>query len=146
MTSTHETPMSLFSHNKCGKIAIEHWELDLFFYFTFYLFRGGGAYAPNAPPCLLACLACTVHSLYAGWVVDHGGLWTTSLIDYLANITGQFNIVQSGPARPHHTSHAHRGPNKLQPRGCMAGSHRLVVVVRAVLDSAIYPRSTTAEL
>jgi len=29
------------------KITIKHWELDLFFYFTFYLF--GGAYAPNAP-------------------------------------------------------------------------------------------------
>ena len=26
-----------------------------FFYFTFYLFGGGGAYAPNAPPCLANC-------------------------------------------------------------------------------------------
>jgi len=39
--------MSLFSHNKCGKITIKHWELDLFFNFTFYLFGGGGACAPN---------------------------------------------------------------------------------------------------
>jgi len=38
MTSTHEKPMSLFSHNKCGKITIKHWELDLFF--TFYFFGG----------------------------------------------------------------------------------------------------------
>jgi len=117
-----------------------------FFILHFTYFGARVRTHPTHPPCLRACLACTVHSLYAGWVVDHGGLWTTSLIDYLANITGQFNIVQSGPARPHHTSHAHRGPNKLQPRGWLAGSHRLVVVVRAVLDSAIYPRSTTAEL
>ena len=35
MTPTHETPMSLFSHNKCGKITIKHWELDLFFILHF---------------------------------------------------------------------------------------------------------------
>jgi len=27
--------MSLFSHNKCGKITIKHWELDLFFILHF---------------------------------------------------------------------------------------------------------------
>jgi len=47
MTATHETPMSLFSHNKCGKVTtIKHcMEAGLIFYFTFYLF--GGAYTPN---------------------------------------------------------------------------------------------------
>jgi len=49
MTSTHETPMSLFSHNKCRKITIKHWELDLFL-FHILLIWGEGAYAPNAPP------------------------------------------------------------------------------------------------
>jgi len=27
--------MSLFSHNKCGKITVKHWELDLFFILHF---------------------------------------------------------------------------------------------------------------
>ena len=42
MTATHETPMSLFSHNKCGKVTtIKHcMEAGLIFYFTFYLFGG----------------------------------------------------------------------------------------------------------
>jgi len=30
MTSTRETPMSLFGRNKCGKITTKHWEMDLF--------------------------------------------------------------------------------------------------------------------
>jgi len=49
-----------FSHNKCGKITVKHWELDLFFILHFtYL---GGAYAPNAPsPCLQAwCIGCWI--------------------------------------------------------------------------------------
>jgi len=50
MTSTQETQMSLYSHNKCGKITIKHWELDLFFILYFTSFRGRGAYTPNAPP------------------------------------------------------------------------------------------------
>jgi len=47
MTATHETPMSLFSHNKCGKVTTikRCMEAGLIFYFTFYLF--GGAYTPN---------------------------------------------------------------------------------------------------
>jgi len=49
MTSTRETPMSLFGRNKCGKTTIKQRELDLFFilHFTYW---GGGAYGPNAPP------------------------------------------------------------------------------------------------
>ena len=47
MTSTHETPVSLFGHNKCGKITVKHWELDLFLILHFtYL----GVYAPGHPP------------------------------------------------------------------------------------------------
>jgi len=63
MTSTHETPVSLFSHNKCGKIAIKHWEhrplhaailtetkLDAGLILLFYmLLIWRGAYGPNAP-------------------------------------------------------------------------------------------------
>ena len=29
--------MSLFSHNKCGKITIKHWELNLGAYYLFYI-------------------------------------------------------------------------------------------------------------
>jgi len=57
--------MSLFSHNKCGKITIKYWELDIFFYFTFYLF--GGAYAPNAPPPAYGPVACSFHSVASWW-------------------------------------------------------------------------------
>jgi len=32
---THETPVSLFSHNECDKKTIKHWELDLFFIIHF---------------------------------------------------------------------------------------------------------------
>ena len=56
MTSTQETQMSLYSHNKCGKITIKHWELDLFFNFIFYfIWRGGVHTHPTHPPCPRAC-------------------------------------------------------------------------------------------
>jgi len=34
--------MSLFSHNKCGKITIKHWELDIFLFYI--LLIGGGVH------------------------------------------------------------------------------------------------------
>jgi len=51
MTATHETPMSLFSHNKCGKVTtIKHcMEAGLIFYFTFYLFGGCVHTQPYGP-------------------------------------------------------------------------------------------------
>ena len=64
MTSTHETPMSLFSHNKCGKITIKHCELDFFILHFTYL--EGSAYAPNAPPAYRPAQLTVVHSKYWG--------------------------------------------------------------------------------
>jgi len=55
--------MSLFSHNKCEKITVKHRELDLFFYFAYYLF--GGAYAPNAPPAYEPGLCVWAYSIVA---------------------------------------------------------------------------------
>ena len=88
MTPTHETPMSLFSHNKCGKITIKHWELD-FFYFTFYLL--GGAYAPNAPPAygpvhvynyitqLRSLVSATDERLYSAYIITSKRINITTL-------------------------------------------------------------------
>ena len=101
MTSTHETPMSLFSHNKCGKKL----GAGLIFYFTFYSF--GGAYAPNPPPsygpALIKKIECTElaktqdrqrvtgqsstsrpHSACAGFIQSAGGMWPAHLIKMTA--------------------------------------------------------------
>jgi len=43
--------MSLFNHNKCGKITIKHWELDLFF---ILLIWGVNTHPPAYGPALLA--------------------------------------------------------------------------------------------
>jgi len=89
MTPTHETPMSLFSHNKCGKITIKHWELD-FFYFTFYLL-GGCVYAPNAPPAygpvhvynyitqLRSLVSATDERLYSAYIITSKRINITTL-------------------------------------------------------------------
>jgi len=41
--------MSLFSHNKCGKIAITHWELDLFFILHFTYLGWGCVRTQHTP-------------------------------------------------------------------------------------------------
>ena len=44
--------MSLFSHNKCGKITIKHWELELFFILHFTYLGVGTHPTPPLPTVL----------------------------------------------------------------------------------------------
>ena len=98
MTSTHETPMSLFSHNKCGKITIKRWELDLFLNFKFYLFGGGvrthpthplPAYGPDLVSYRMDTKACT--ELVIGWLIHrwHCSSQSMFLVTVVRSIGGR---------------------------------------------------------
>ena len=101
MTSTHETPMSLFSHNKCGTITIKHWELDLFFVLHFtYLGEGVRTHKTYSP-------------LPTGLLIDSGG-------------RAQARSAATGPQ--HGAQQQMRAVRRRQPRG--EAEHRLVPVVR----------------
>jgi len=52
MTSTRETPMSLFGRNECGKITIKQRELDLCFILHFTYWGGRVRTQRTPPPCL----------------------------------------------------------------------------------------------
>ena len=76
MTSTYETPMSLFSHNKCGKITIKHWELNLGAYYLFYILLILWYIRTQRTPCRRACERC--FALYLDTsenILSSGLLW-----------------------------------------------------------------------